>query len=134
MTYTVRAFDYDAAPHHCNDLLADTVDSFKAAYELARQRTRETAQNTGYAVVVDNGIMGRMGDNGVVASFVKTKTGLRRRMLRDQYKKLLYTCRYTSAGLLALRNPVLKVWEYYRMVGPLEVNLQQTGSTLAFEP
>lgn len=133
MTYTVWAYDYAGAPHHCNDLAADTVDNFKVAYDLARKRADETAQESGYTKVVDNSRAGHMGDNGVITVIGKTKTGLRRDFIRDDYKKLLYTRRWTRAGLLALRNPDSRVWEYYESIGPHELNIRQTGSTLAFE-
>lgn len=133
MSYTVRVFAYDAAPHHDNDLNADTVDDFKQAIVLAKQRTKETNYDTGYSIVVDNSILGHIGDNGVIASFVKTKGGVRRRYLRDQYRKLLWRSRITGEGLLALFNPDLKVWEYYTSSGPGGAALQMTGSTVQFE-
>lgn len=134
MTYTVRAFAYDAAPHHSNDLLKDTVDSFKEAVRLAKQRTQETPHNTGFAMVVDNGIFGKMGDTGVVASFVKTKSGVvRRRYLRETYRRLLWREKFTSEGLLALFNPELKLWEYFAYSGPGGANLRQTGSSIEYQ-
>lgn len=91
MTFTIRAYAYDAAPHHDNDLLEDTVDNFVEAVALARKRTAETPQDTGYATIIDNELFGRMGDCGVVASYVKTHGGtrVRRRYLRERYRDQL---------------------------------------------
>jgi hypothetical protein len=133
LTYTIRVFDYDAAPHHANDLGNDTVSNFKQAVTLAQQRVRETPHNTGYAILVDNGIFGHMGDNGVVASFVKTKVGVRRRYLREEYRKLLRRSRITGEGLLALYNPELQVWEYFTTSGRGGAALTQVGSTEQFQ-
>lgn len=133
MTYTVRAFAYDAAPHHDNDLMADTLDNFKQAVALAKQRAREASHNTGYAILVDNSIAGHMGDNGVVASWVKTRAGVRRTYFRDVYRKLLWRSKVTSEGLLALFNPELKLWEYYRTGNRGGAHLELTGSTEKFQ-
>ena len=134
MTYTVWSYDYDAAPHHHNDLFADTVDGFKEAEALARKRAGETNHNTGYAKVIDNSIAGRGGDRGVVATFIKTRAGaVRRNYVRDHYRKLLSRMKTTGAGLLALYNKQLKVWEYFEPTGPHELDLRQTGSTLQYQ-
>ena len=134
MSYTVWSYDYDAAPHHDNDLLADTVDSFKEAEALARKRAAETNHNTGYSKVVDNTIAGRGGDRGVVITFIKTRAGLvRRNYVRDHYRRLLSRSKRTGSGLLALYNKHLKVWEYFESTGPSDANLRQVGSTVNFE-
>lgn len=135
MTYTVWTYDYDAAPHHDNDLLADTVYSYKEAEALARKRTAETNHNTGYSKVIDNSIAGRMGDCGEVSTFYKVpSTGkVRRYYIRDQYRKFLRYWRSTAAGLHALYNKELGVWEYFESTGPNEIDLRQTGSTINYE-
>lgn len=134
MTYTVWTYDHDAAPHHDNELKADTVDDLKQAIRLARQRVAETNHNTGFANIVDNGIAGRMGDCGVVVVVSKTKGNVvRRQNLREQYRKLLWREKYTNSGLRALYNPELRVWEYYEFVGPGGADLRQTGSTRHYQ-
>lgn len=75
MTFTVWSYDYDAAPHHANELAADTHASEADAITRARLRTAQTAQNTGWAKVVDNSKVGRSG-NGVVCTFSKTVRGV----------------------------------------------------------
>ncbi|WP_341744735.1 hypothetical protein [Azonexus hydrophilus] len=75
MSFTVWAYDHDAAEHHCNDLTADTFSNAAEAAKCARQRVVETNHNTGYAKVVDNAVVGRLGDTGVLAVFKKDRNG-----------------------------------------------------------
>lgn len=74
MSFTVWSYDYDAAPHHANNLNDDTVRTIEEAADLARKRAAETSQNTGYAIVVDSDRC-RMGDRGIVATLKKDKNG-----------------------------------------------------------
>jgi hypothetical protein len=70
--FTVWSYDYDAAPHHHNELSDDTVGDLFAAVALARKRVAETNHNTGYAKIVDSS-RATMGDQGVIAIFKKDK-------------------------------------------------------------
>lgn len=74
-SFTVWSYDYDAAPFHANDLHGDTFDCRNIAVQVARQRTRETGHNTGWAKIIDNNQVGRLGDNGVIVMLKKTCSG-----------------------------------------------------------
>lgn len=75
MSYTIWVYDFDAAPHHCNELGEDTFDEIDKAVRQARQCVSKTNHNTGWAKIVDNAMAGHMGDNGVVIRINKTVNG-----------------------------------------------------------
>lgn len=74
-SFTVWSYDYDSAPFHANDLRHDTYERRDIAVQVARQRVRETSQNTGWAKIIDNNQAGRLGDNGVIIVLKKTPAG-----------------------------------------------------------
>lgn len=74
-SFTVWAYQYDAASFHANELRADTFKCRNQAIRVARQRVRETNHNTGWAKIIDNCQAGHMGDRGVIAVFRKTRQG-----------------------------------------------------------
>jgi hypothetical protein len=75
MSYTLWVYDHETAQHHDNDLVEDTFAQINEAITTARMRVANTNHETGWARIIDNFLVGHLGDRGIVAVFRKNAVG-----------------------------------------------------------